>query len=177
MGQRIFLSFRSALYISGFMALWLWIVPRWLGLPTSASYPVSQPLRWLGVPPLLLGAAIAANCFVNFVASGSGTPAPFDAPRRLVVSGVYRYVRNPMYVGAGLFLAGCAILFADFSRTLLWYALGLIAGVNLFILVYEEPTLRHKFDGSYEEYCRNVSRWLPRVRPWKPEKTISAKQA
>ena len=174
MGQRIFLAVRSALYVTGFMALWLWFMPRWLGLFTSATFASGQRLRWLGVLPLLIGAAIAVNCFVDFAASGKGTPAPFDAPRQLVVTGPYRYVRNPMYLGAGLFLAGCAILFAQFSRILLWYAIGLIVGVNVFILAYEEPTLRRKFDGDYEQYCRNVSRWIPRRSPWHPERKQTA---
>lgn len=175
MGPRIFLVLRSALYITGFMALWLWLMPGWLALPTSVAFAFKQPLRWLGLAPLLIGMSIAVSCFANFVTSGRGTPAPFDAPRQLVVTGPYQHVRNPMYVGAGLFLAGCAVLFAEFSSTLLWYAVGLIVGVNVFVLAYEEPTLRHKFDGDYEEYCRNVSRWIPRLRPWKFEEIASTK--
>ena len=174
MGQRILLPVRSALYITGFMALWLWLVPHWLALPISAALLFRQPARWFGILPLLIGAAIALNCFIHFVASGKGTPAPFDAPRQLVVTGAYRYVRNPMYLGAGLFLAGFAIFFAELSSTLLWYAAGLIVGVNAFILAYEEPTLRRKFDGDYEEYCRNVSRWIPRSSPWHPQRKQAA---
>jgi protein-S-isoprenylcysteine O-methyltransferase Ste14 len=173
MGQRIFLVARSAVYITAFMLLWLWLMPRWLNLHSSAELVASTPMRWAGLLPLLAGAALAISCFVHFVLSGSGTPAPFDAPRRLVVNGPYRYVRNPMYVGAGLFLVGCAVLYAEVSTTLLWYAIGIIAGVNLFVLLYEEPTLRRKFDGSYEEYCRNVSRWLPRLHAWEPENTAN----
>lgn len=74
-----------------------------------------------------------------------------------------------MYLGTGLFIAGCAILFWEFSIALLWYAVGIIIAVNLFILLYEEPTLRRKFDRDYREYCRNVRRWIPRMQPWQPE--------
>jgi protein-S-isoprenylcysteine O-methyltransferase Ste14 len=173
MGQRVFVAARSLIYVCGFMAIWLWLIPGWIGLQTSLKCASASPLRWLGLMPLSLGAAIAVSCFVHFVARGRGTPAPFDAPRRLVVSGPYRYVRNPMYVGSGLFLAGCAILFSEFSIVLLWYALTIAIGVNLFILLYEEPTLRRKFDGDYHEYCRNVHRWIPRLRPWQPESSRS----
>ena len=109
---------------------------------------------------------ITISCFVNFFLVGKGTPAPFDAPRHLVVSGPYRYVRNPMYLGAGLVLVGCGILFAQFSGVLVGYALGIVVLVNLFVFLYEEPTLRHKFGAEYEEYCRNVRRWIPRANPW-----------
>jgi len=115
--------------------------------------------------PILIGLALMLWCAANFVVVGKGTPAPFDAPRRLVVSGPYCYLRNPMYVGGLLFLVGYAVLFAEFSPVLLCYALGLIVAVNLFILAYEEPTLRRKFSDEYTEYCRNVRRWIPRVRP------------
>lgn len=169
MGQRLFVAARSLIYIGGFMTVWLWLVPRWIRLHTSLQLPSVSPLRWLGLLPLSVGAAIALSCFIHFVGRGRGTPAPFDAPRRLVVSGPYRFVRNPMYVGTGLFLAGCAILFSEFSITLLWYAVAIVVGVNLFILLYEEPTLRRKFDGDYREYCRNVRRWIPRLQPWQPE--------
>jgi len=169
MGQRAFAALRSVVYICGFMTVLLWLVPRWISLRTSFQFPSAAPLRWFGLIPLSVGALIAAFCFVHFVSRGRGTPAPFDAPRRLVISGPYRYVRNPMYVGTGLFLAGCAILFSEFSTALLWYAIAVALAVNLFILLYEEPTLRRKFDGDYREYCRNVCRWTPRAQPWQPE--------
>src|SRR5438270_3897276 len=91
MGQRIFLTLRSMIYITGFMLIWLWLMPRWLNLDTSATLPAVAPMRWLGLIPLLVGAGLAISCFVNFAATGKGTPAPFDAPRKLVVTGLYRY--------------------------------------------------------------------------------------
>ena len=169
MSQQLFITARTIVYICGFMTLLLWLVPSWIGLDPSLEFPSTTPLRWLGVIPLAIGAIIAVFCFVHFVARGRGTPAPFDAPRRLVITGPYRYVRNPMYVGTGLFIAGCAILFWEFSTALLWYAIAIALAVNVFILAYEEPTLLSKFDADYREYCRNVRRWLPRMRPWEPE--------
>lgn len=174
MGRRIFLAFRSTIYVCAFMALWLWLLPRWLNIRTSSAFPRNVPARLWGVIPFLAGALIAIRCFIDFFSAGSGTPAPFDAPRSLVISGLYRYVRNPMYLGAGLFLAGCAILFADFSSTLLWYGIAIVVAVNLFIVFYEEPTLRRKFNGDYEDYCGSVKRWIPRTQPWVPEKRESA---
>lgn len=171
MGSRVFVAVRTVVYICGFMLVLLWLFPHWIGIRTYFESPSVAPLRWLGLIPLTIGALIAVYCFAHFVARGRGTPAPFDAPRRLVVTGPYRYVRNPMYLGTGLFIGGCAVLFWEFSAALLWYGVGIIVAVNLFILLYEEPTLRRKFDGDYREYCRNVCRWLPRSRPWQPEST------
>ena len=171
MGHRVFIAARTLIYVCGFMTVLLWLVPRWIGLSASFEFPSAAPLRWLGFLPLAIGGGISVSCFGHFIASGRGTPAPFDAPRRLVVTGPYRYVRNPMYVGTGLFIAGCAILFWEFSAAVLGYAVGIIVAVNLFILLYEEPTLRRQFDGEYREYCRNVHRWLPRTRPWQAEFT------
>src|SRR5690242_6551002 len=115
MGQRLFIAARTLVYICGFMTVLLWLAPRWIGLGASFQFPPAAPLRWLGLPPLAVGASISVFCFGHFIASGRGTPAPFDAPRWLVVTGPYRYVRNPMYVGTGLFIAGWAILFWEFS--------------------------------------------------------------
>jgi protein-S-isoprenylcysteine O-methyltransferase Ste14 len=102
----------------------------------------------------------------DFGRTGHGTPAPIAPPKRLVVVGFYRYVRNPMYVG---FLTGWTGLWVVFGRTNL-AAIGLaclaLLAVHLFVLGYEEPTLRRMFGAQYEEYSRNVPRWLPRLSPW-----------
>src|SRR3954453_2421757 len=78
MSQRIFLTLRSMIYITGFMLFWLWLMPRWLNLNTSATLAAVAPVRWLGLIPLLVGAGLAISCFINFAAIGKGTPAPFD---------------------------------------------------------------------------------------------------
>lgn len=123
--HRLSLVLRSAIYVTGFMLFWLWLMPRWLNLRTSTTFPFVTPARWIGLVPLLLGASVAIACFANFVAVGQGTPAPFDAPRKLVISGPYRYARNPMYVGAGLFWRGaryCSPIFRQccFGMRLDW---------------------------------------------------------
>jgi protein-S-isoprenylcysteine O-methyltransferase Ste14 len=106
------------------------------------------------------GAALALTCILTFVFVGRGTPAPFDPPRRLVVRGPYGFVRNPMYVGAGLALAGAALFYRSLS--LAGYAGLFLVTMHAFVLVYEEPTLRQTFGDDYEAYCRRVNRWSPR---------------
>ncbi|HWC19360.1 MAG TPA: isoprenylcysteine carboxylmethyltransferase family protein [Terriglobales bacterium] len=169
MAQRVFLAIRTLLYASGFFLVLAWLLPAFLNISSSPAAPSQSPWRTLGILPLLIGLAIILWCVTNFVVEGKGTPAPFDPPRRLVVTGPYCYMRNPMYVGGLLFLIGYAVLFVEFSITLLWYAVALIVAVNIFILAYEEPILKRKFGGDYEKYCRNVHRWMPRLHPWHPQ--------
>jgi protein-S-isoprenylcysteine O-methyltransferase Ste14 len=105
--------------------------------------------------------------------TGLGSPAPFDPPRRLVVTGFYRYVRNPMYTGAVLVIVGETILLGSISMGFEYAALFAACAVT-FVMVYEEPTLREKFGADYEEYCRNVPRIVPRVTPWERGTTKAA---
>lgn len=129
-------------------------------LPSSHA-PLPGSLRCLGLLPILFGAGVECWCAWDFAFAGRGTPAPFDPPKELVARGLYQRVRNPMYVGVMSILAGEASLFA--SRFMLTYSLFVFVGFNLFVLLYEEPTLRRKFGESYERYCRAVPRWLPRL--------------
>lgn len=119
--------------------------------------------RWLAIPLIVLGAAVYLQCLWDFAFAGRGTPAPIDPPKTLVVRGLYRYVRNPMYLGVILALIGELLLFP--SRSFLGYILVFVAAVNVFVLLYEEPTLRKKFGESYDDYCRTVPRWIPRLQP------------
>src|SRR5438874_5345343 len=175
MARRISLIVRGVVYAAGFFFITAWLFPSLMNIRASTEFALESPLRALGIAPLLVGAAVVGWCFINFVTIGQGTPAPFDAPRQLVVTGPYQYLRNPMYIGGLLFLIGLAALFAKFSMALLWYALALTVGINLFVLFYEEPTLHRKFNGDYEQYCRNVRSWLPRLHPWKADKSAMAK--
>jgi len=120
--------------------------------------------NWLALAPCGLGVAILLKCAWDFAVVGLGTPAPIDPPKSLVVNGLYRFVRNPMYVGVALVLFSEAVLFS--SLTLLEYALLVGGFFSLFVLSYEEPTLRKKFGTSYQEYCQAVPRWIPRLTPW-----------
>lgn len=147
-----------------FVALQVWFLPHWFAIPGDRYAPWRQPLRLAGLLPMVLGAALMLACVWRFGAQGEGTPAPFDPPRRLVIHGPYRWVRNPMYWGMGLFLIGEAVLFAGNSMRLLVYAVALVFIVNLFVHLYEEPTLRQTFGAQYESYCAAVPRWFPRLR-------------
>lgn len=106
-----------------------------------------------------LGAALALWCVLTFALLGKGTPAPFDPPRRLVVRGPYRFVRNPMYLGAAMALAGAAFFYGSYALAAYTGAFLLLA--QAFVLLYEEPTLRSTFGSEYESYCRQVRRWRP----------------
>jgi protein-S-isoprenylcysteine O-methyltransferase Ste14 len=109
----------------------------------------------------VLGVAGYGWCASDFARVGKGTPAPIDAPKVLVARGLYRFVRNPMYVSVLSVLLGECIFFR--SMRLFGYAAAVAIGFHLFALLYEEPTLSRKFGKPYEEYCKAVRRWLPRI--------------
>jgi protein-S-isoprenylcysteine O-methyltransferase Ste14 len=115
----------------------------------------------LGLLFIVFGAALLAGCIVEFARSGRGTLSPVDPPRLLVVRGLYRYVRNPMYLSVTTIVLGEALLAESWPLALYWAIWFLVA--NLFVIGYEEPTLRRRFGASYEEYTRQVGRWIPSV--------------
>ena len=117
-------------------------------------------LAWFALPLGLIGWLMILWCFWDFLVKGKGTPAPIDPPKELVVSGLYRFVRNPMYVGVELALLGNFLWFGFWS--MLAYALFFFAAFHIFVLAYEEPNLRKRFGVAYENYCRDVPRWIPR---------------
>ena len=121
---------------------------------------VASPFGLLGALPIVLGAMVYLWCAWDFAMAGHGTPAPIDPPKILVATGPYRVVRNPMYMGVLLILLGESVAFASFP--ILYYALVVWLFFHLFVVLYEEPTLRQKFGSSYQEYCNTVSRWIPR---------------
>jgi protein-S-isoprenylcysteine O-methyltransferase Ste14 len=129
----------------------------WSGIVRPATIGAAQVA---GAVVGAIGAALALWCIVTLVAVGRGTPAPFDPPRRLVVVGPYRLVRNPMYLGAGLALAGAALFYQSWA--LLGYSVAFALVMYLFVVVYEEPTLRATFGDAYVRYCERVRRWWPR---------------
>ena len=116
---------------------------------------------WLALPFWVAGTAFIIWCATDFVRKGGGTPVPLDPPKELVVGGLYRYVRNPMYIGALLIQVGNAVWFGSLAQVV--YLFFLFIGFTLFIRANEEPYLRKTFGAAYEEYCRKVPRWLPRI--------------
>ena len=139
------------------------LVPWWLtGWETRTTWP---PLQVIGTLLIVAGAVALLDAFGRFVVEGFGTPAPVAPTQRLVVGGLYRYVRNPMYLAVGATIVGEALLL---GRTiLLLYAAAFAGVVFAFVRRYEEPTLARQFGAQYKDYCRAVPGWWPRLRPWR----------
>ena len=140
-----------------------WLLTGWR---VREPLPYWATMRVLGGILLVAGLIVVVWAFVRFVVEGFGTPAPVAAPERLVVGGVYRYVRNPMYVAALASIVGEALLLGQLSLLLYAGAVWLIAAA--FVRFYEEPTLTRRFGADYEAYRRAVPAWRPRVRPGEP---------
>jgi protein-S-isoprenylcysteine O-methyltransferase Ste14 len=131
-------------------------VMSWTGVTTPARV---GPLQVAGIVATASGTALAVWCILSFALIGHGTPAPFDPPRRLVVRGPYRHVRNPMYLGAALAVAGGALFWQ--TPALLAYAGVFLLAMHVVVVSYEEPTLRRAFGHDYGAYCLRVRRWWP----------------
>ena len=137
------------------------LIPYWI--VSSRDVRVwNSSIRFLGVPLILIGAAGLLACIWQFFSEGHGTLAPIDAPKELVVRGLYRYVRNPMYVSVVPILIGEGILFG--SKAIFIEAVIFMLLASLFVVFYEEPALRRQFGEAYEKYSQRVGRWLPRSR-------------
>ncbi len=140
-----------------------WLLTGW---QMREPLPYWAPMRVIGGILLVAGLIVLVQAFVRFVVEGFGTPAPVAAPERLVVGGVYRHVRNPMYVAVLAAIVGQALLLGQLSL-LLYVAVAWLV-VAAFVRFYEEPTLTRRFGADYEAYRRAVPAWWPRLRPWKP---------
>jgi protein-S-isoprenylcysteine O-methyltransferase Ste14 len=154
---------RALVYATLFVGLLLVLLPQQILQTTGIMRP-----KWIGAAQVAglefvaLGAALALWCILTFALVGKGTPAPFDPPRKLVVAGPYRWVRNPMYMGAGGVLVGTALFYE--SAALVAFAAGFLLATHLFVVFYEEPTLERTFGAQYADYRNAVDRWLPRWR-------------
>ena len=144
--------------VAGWAPYWL---TSWRMQPPLVDLP---GVRVAGAMLVALGLASLVESFVRFATVGFGTPAPIAPPTRLVVSGQYRHVRNPMYVAILAMLIGQSLILG--STVLLLYALAVWFIFNAWVLIYEEPKLTAQFGPSYQVYRENVRRWWPRLRPW-----------
>jgi len=157
----MFVLARAVVYAALFIGFVLVYLPArflsWSGIVAPASTRAPQVA---GMIMVAIGTTIALWCVLTFVFIGKGTPAPFDPPRKLVIRGPYRFVRNPMYIGAGMTLAGAALYYQSLS--ILIYAGLFFLITHLFVVLYEEPTLRRTFGDEYEAYFGRVRRWIPK---------------
>lgn len=141
------------------------VVPWWLTRwEVAEQLRYGLPLRIVGAILLVGGAIFLVQAFARFVVEGLGTPAPVAPPERLVVGGIYRYVRNPMYLAVGATIVGQALLLGQL--VLLIYAAAFGVTVFAFVRWYEEPSLRRRFGADYDVYREAVPGWWPRRRPW-----------
>jgi protein-S-isoprenylcysteine O-methyltransferase Ste14 len=140
-----------------------WLLTGWT-VNEDFAWP---PLQFLGALLMLAGAGALVHAFARFVIEGIGTPAPVAPTERLVVGGLYRYVRNPMYVAVAATIIGQALLLA--RPGLLAYGALFMAVVAAFVRLYEEPTLVDRFGEEYADYRRAVPAWHPRLHPWRAE--------
>lgn len=137
-----------------------WLVTKWrFGEGASAGVSIT------GAIIIVLSLALLIECFVRFATKGEGTPAPLAPTAKLVVSGAYARVRNPMYVAVTGLIFGQALLFA--SAGLIAYGVAIWLAFLMFVIYFEEPRLRSEFPDDYPAYFENVPRWRPRFRPWK----------
>jgi protein-S-isoprenylcysteine O-methyltransferase Ste14 len=146
------------LVVPGVGGFWL---PWWLASRPGHPAAPASAVAWAAVPVIAAGVALYLWCVWSFATVGRGTPGPWDAPTRFVAAGPYRWVRNPIYVAALLVVVGQAWLFG--SVVVLAYAGAMAVTFHIFVLSYEERTLRRRFGSAYQDYRRTVPRWL--VRP------------
>jgi protein-S-isoprenylcysteine O-methyltransferase Ste14 len=152
--------YKSLLYLIIEAGLFALYIP--LGLLRSGPRLETGVVSWLAIPLWLIGSLVVLSCFWDFTFKGRGTPVPSDPPRELVVTGFYHYVRNPIYVAVLLIFLGHFLWFGYWA--LLTYTVMAFIGVHVFVVLYEEPTLKRKFGAAYEEYLNHVPRWIPKFR-------------
>lgn len=159
--KALWLAFRSVLWAALLPGLFAGYVPlRFFGL-SRVPLTLTNPVHLFGLVAIALGALLLVTCIWEFAHSGRGTLSPVDPPSELVVKGLYRYVRNPMYLSVTVVVLGEVMLTG--SRALFIYWAVWFVAVNLFVRGVEEPVLRRRFGESYERYTREVRRWLPRL--------------
>ena len=147
--------------VAGLVPWWLtgWVIHDW-------AHPYATPLRVVGAVLIVVGVPALLHAFARFVLEGFGTPAPVAPTEHLVVGGLYRYVRNPMYIAVVATIVGQALLLAQ--QGLLLDAAVVAAAMAAFVYGYEEPTLSEQFGAEYDAYRRAVPAWRPRLHPWQP---------
>lgn len=154
-------ALKTILFIIFIPGLLMGAMPIWLVYTDTALFSFGF-FRWLAVPLWAAGTVVTLWCAWAFTVRGRGTPSPTDPPKKLVVSGLYRYVRNPIYLGVLAVFLGYVLWHP--SRAILVCPVLVAASSHLFVIFYEEAHLRKNFGSEYEEYCRCVPRWIPRLK-------------
>jgi protein-S-isoprenylcysteine O-methyltransferase Ste14 len=149
----------APLVLAGFVPWW---ITRWEFRPAFSGFELT---RAIGIMLIIAGVPGVVDSFARFALEGLGTPAPIAPPQKLVVTGLYRYVRNPIYIAVVAVIFGQALLFGDWR--LLWYGALLWLFFHVWVVMIEEPTLKQTFGTEYESFRTNVPRWIPRLTPWR----------
>jgi protein-S-isoprenylcysteine O-methyltransferase Ste14 len=159
--KTLFIALRAILFSAGFIFLWGWAaLTLHRRYDPAIGFAFSSWTPAFGIVLMAAGGILAFFCIATFVTRGEGTPAPMDPPCKFVAAGPYQFVRNPMYIGGFLVLAGFGLY--ERSPAILLFALPWLLLAHVFVIVYEEPHLHKTFGTTYDAYCRSVSRWLPR---------------
>jgi protein-S-isoprenylcysteine O-methyltransferase Ste14 len=167
--QITWVLFKTAIFtvcVPGVVAIWIPYRLAGAGEIREILENASQMRLYSGILFFLIGTVAYLWCAWDFSVKGLGTPAPIDAPKRLVINGLYRYVRNPMYLSVEYLISAQCIVRS--SHPVYYYLIFFAVSAHLFVLLYEEPYLRRLFGEQYEDYCRNVSRWIPRFKGYRP---------
>jgi len=164
--KNFFVAVRALLWSTGFVLLWGWLAVSALRYDAVLGVELPSGLRPIGILVGVLGALLCLACIATFVVRGRGTPFPLDPPVVFVPTGPYRYVRNPMYIGGALVLAGYGLF--QKSASVLLLSVGFLLIMHFFVLLLEEPGLEQRFGASYAAYKQAVNRWLPRAPRERP---------
>jgi protein-S-isoprenylcysteine O-methyltransferase Ste14 len=166
LSKRLYTSVITFVITVILVGIFCYVLPR---LILVADLPLSalkmNVFLFIGLAPIILGIVIIMGYMWGFMVAGTGSPTQYDIPEELIVWGSYRFVRNPMYVGHCLLLLGQVIFFKSFGFFI--YLVVFFLFLHLLVVFIEEPMLKRKFGGSYEQYCTSVPRWIPRLRPFR----------
>lgn len=154
-----FTAARALVYGAAFLAAWGWLALQARGLDPWIGLDLPTWSRTAGWALMVLGGLVAFACAATLIVRGEGTPAPFDPPRKFVTAGIYRWVRNPMYIGGTLLLAGFGLWHRSAVMTL--FAGVFLLAAHCFVRFVEEPGLEERFGEEYRRYRERVNRWLP----------------
>jgi protein-S-isoprenylcysteine O-methyltransferase Ste14 len=154
-------ALKTILYMGGMHGLFTFYIPYLLVKKDLHAFDLGV-FSYLAIPLWIMGALIIVWCSVDMVRKGRGTPAHLDPPKQLIINGLYRYVRNPIYLGALMFQFGYVLWFG--SGLMIVYFLFFVLAYQILIVLIEEPILRHMFGERYQDYCRQVPRWIPNLK-------------